>query len=46
MRDFKTMFSEVAIGDQGRSQDLDQSLQDIAQNFDDDVIIMTLTALS
>ena len=29
--------------DQGRSQGLNRSLQDIAQNFDDDVIIMTLT---
>ena len=31
---------------QGRSQDLIRPLQDIAQNFDDDVIIMTLTSLS
>ena len=30
---------------QGRSQDLIRPLQDIAQNFDDDVIIMTLTSL-
>ena len=31
---------------QGGSQDLNQPLQDIAQNFDDDVIVMTLTSLS
>ena len=31
---------------QGRSQDLNQPLQDIAQNFDYDAIIMTLTSLS
>ena len=31
---------------QGRSQDLNQPLQDIAQNFDDDAIIMTLMSLS
>ena len=30
---------------QGRSQDLNQPLQNIVQNFDDDVIIMTLTSL-
>ena len=28
------------------SQDLNQPLQDIAQNFDDKTIIMTLTSLS
>ena len=31
---------------QGRSQDFNGALQDIAQNFDDDVIIKTLTSLS
>ena len=31
---------------QGRSQDLNQSLQDIAQNFDDDVITIMLMSLS
>ena len=31
---------------QGRSQDLIRPLQDIAQNFDDDVIIMMLASLS
>ena len=30
----------------GHSQDLNQPLQDIAQNFDDDLIIITLTTLS
>ena len=31
---------------QRRSQDLDRPLQDIVQNFDNDVIITTLTSLS
>ena len=31
---------------QARSQDLNQPLQDIAQNFDDDDIIMVLASLS
>ena len=31
---------------QGRSQVLNRPLQDIAQNFDNDVIIMTLASLS
>ena len=31
---------------QGRIQDFNGALQDIAQNFDDDVIIKTLTSLS
>ena len=31
---------------QGRHQDLNQPLQDIAQNFNDYVIIMALTSLS
>ena len=31
---------------QGRSQDLHRPLQDIAQNFDNDVIIMTLASLT
>ena len=31
---------------QGRSQDLNQPLQNITQNFDDDVISVTLTSLS
>ena len=31
---------------QGRSQDLNQPLQDIAQNFDDDVITIMLMSLS
>ena len=30
---------------QRRSQDLNRPVQDIAQNFDHDVIIMTLTSL-
>ena len=30
---------------QGRSQDLNQPLQNTVQNFDNDVIIMTLTSL-
>ena len=31
---------------QGRSQDLNQPLQDIAQNFDDGDIILVLASLS
>ena len=30
---------------QGRSQDLNRPIQDIAQNFGNDIIIMTLTSL-
>ena len=30
----------------GRSQDLNRSLQNIAQDFDDDVIVMALMSLS
>ena len=38
--------TEVSTSPQGRSQDLNPPHQDIAQNFDDDyVIIMTLTSL-
>ena len=36
----------VCVCVQGRSQDLNRPLQDIAQNFDNDVSIMTLTLLS
>ena len=39
-------FNEDFINNQGRRQDLNRPLQDIAQNFDDDVIIKTLTLLS
>ena len=33
------------LNENGRSQDLNQHLQNIVQNLDDDVIIMTLTSL-
>ena len=41
----ESYFGVAILVMQWRRQDLDQPLQNIVQNFDDDVTIMTLTSL-